>query len=235
VALLSTGDELDEPDQLPGPGQIRDSNRATLAAAVRAAGATPLDLGIGRDEQTDLESKVQVGLKAADLLITTGGVSMGDLDLVKPLLEQRGRLHFGRIRMKPGKPVTFATADVGERRVLIFGLPGNPVSSLVTFWLLAVPAIRKLAGWPDPTLRRVQAVLAQPLPLDAYRPEYHRAHLHWEPTLHNGAGGYWAESTGNQSSSRLLNMRTANALLELPQAEGELPSGAVVSALLIGE
>jgi gephyrin len=235
VAVLSTGDELVEPGETPGPGQIRDSNRATLTAAILAAGGIPVDLGIGRDEQNDLAERIQRGLEQADILLTTGGVSMGDLDLVKPLLEGRGQVHFGRIRMKPGKPVTFATAEVAGRRRLIFGLPGNPVSSLVTFYLLAVPAIRKLAGWPDPHLRRVQAVLDQGLPLDAYRPEYHRATLRWDAALHDGRGGYRASSTGSQASSRLLSLRTANALLELPQAEGALPAGAVVSALWIGD
>lgn len=235
VAILSTGDELVDPDQTPGPGQIRDSNRSTLAAAVTAAGGVPTDLGIGRDEQAQLTERVQHGLAVADVLLTTGGVSMGDLDLIKPLLERHGQVHFGRIRMKPGKPVTFATVEVAGRRKLVFGLPGNPVSSLVTFYLLAVPAIRKLAGWPNPHLRRVQAVLEQPLPLDAYRPEFHRATLRWDAALHDGCGGYRALSTGSQTSSRLLSLRTANALLELPQAEGELPAGAVVSALWIGD
>ncbi|RIK37874.1 MAG: molybdopterin molybdenumtransferase MoeA [Chloroflexi bacterium] len=233
VAVLSTGDELVEPHQTPGPGQIRDSNRATLMAAVVAAGGVPVDLGIGRDEQDQLAERIQCGLTSADMLLTTGGVSMGDLDLVKPLLERQGQVHFGRIRMKPGKPVTFATVAVEGQRTLVFGLPGNPVSSLVTFYLLAVPALRALAGWPEPNLRRVQAVLAQPLALDPYRPEYHRATLQWDSTLHGGLGGYRAQSTGNQSSSRLSSLRTANALLELPQAEGVLATGATVSALLI--
>jgi gephyrin len=235
VAVLSTGDELIEPDQPLGPGQIRDSNRATLSAAIATSGGIPVDLGIAGDSQVALDERIQQGLTTADILLTSGGVSMGDLDLVKPLLEHKGTVHFGRIRMKPGKPVTFATASVDGRKKLIFGLPGNPVSSLVTFYLFAVPAMRKLAGWPDPQLRRVQAVLAQPLYLDAYRPEYHRATLCWDATLHDGLGGYLAISTGNQSSSRLLSMRTANALLELPQAEGELAAGSVVSALWIGE
>jgi gephyrin len=235
VAILSTGDELVDPDQTPDPGQIRDSNRSTLAAAVNAAGGVPVDLGIGRDEQGQLTERVQQGLAVADVLLTTGGVSMGDLDLIKPLLERHGQVHFGRIRMKPGKPVTFATVEVAGRRKLVFGLPGNPVSSLVTFYLLAVPAMHALAGWPDPHLPRVQAVLSQSLPLDPYRPEYHRATLKWDTTLHGGVGGYRAESTGSQSSSRLLSMRTANSLLELPQAEGALPAGSVVSALWIGD
>jgi gephyrin len=235
VAILSTGDELVEPDQSPGPGQIRDSNRAMLHAAVLASGGAPIDLGVAGDNQHQLEERIRRGLAEADVLLTSGGVSMGDLDLVKPLLEQIGEVHFGRIRMKPGKPITFATSNVAGRKRLIFALPGNPVSSLVTFYLLTTPALRKMAGWPDPYLRRVQAQLAQPLALDAYRPEYHRAILCWDNPLHGGVGGYLATSTGSQASSRLLSMRSANALLELPQEEGELPAGAIVSALLLHE
>ncbi len=235
VAILSTGDELVEPGEPLGPGQIRDANRAMLRAAVRQLGGQVIDLGIAGDERSELEAAVRRGLREADMLLTSGGVSMGDLDLIKPLLDQAGRVHFGRIRMKPGKPLTFATAEVGDRQRLAFGLPGNPVSSLVTFYLMAAPALRKLAGYRAPELPRVQAQLAQPLALDPARPEYHRATLQWDATLHDGQGGFLAHSTGSQASSRLLSMRTANALLELPQAAGELPTGAVVSALVIGE
>ena len=238
VAILSTGDELREPGEALEPGQIWDSNRATLGAAVRQAGGVPIDLGISGDTQAALEANVHRGLAEADILLTSGGVSMGELDLIKPLLEEAGTVHFGRMRMKPGKPLTFATVPVeedGETRTrLVFGLPGNPVSSLVTFYLMGMPALRKLAGHPNPRLQRVQAHLAQPLRLDPERPEYHRAALHWDSGLNDGNGGYLAVSTGSQASSRLLSMRTANALLELPQAEGELPVGAVVGALLIG-
>ncbi len=231
VAVLSTGDELIEPGNPLGPGQIRDSNRAMLVAAIGAVGGEPVDLGISGDTQEALESRVQEGLANADILISSGGVSMGELDLVQPLLEHAGTVHFGRVRMKPGKPVTFATADYKGKRRLVFGLPGNPVSSLVTFYLFAVPALRKMAGWPNPELRSVQARLAQPLPLDAFRPEYHRATLRWD----DERCCYVAASTGSQASSRLLSMRTANALLALPQREGTLPAGELVDALLIGE
>ena len=231
VAVLSTGDELVEPGEPLGPGQIRDSNRAMLVAAIEAVGGEPIDLGISGDSQEALEERVQEGLDQADILLTSGGVSMGDLDLVKPLLEHAGTVHFGRVRMKPGKPVTFATADVEGGRRLVFGLPGNPVSSLVTFYLFVVPALRKMAGWREPQLLQVQARLAQPLPLDAFRPEYHRATLHWDAEQHS----FVASSTGSQASSRLLSMRTANALLALPQREGVLAVGDSVEALLIGE
>ena len=235
VAILSTGDELVEAAASPGPGQIRDSNRPTLRAAVLANGCAPLDLGVAGDTPGALEAKAEQGLREADVLLTSGGVSMGELDLLKPLLEARGTVHFGRLRMKPGKPLTFATVEVDGRTKLIFALPGNPVSSLVTFYLMAVPALRQLAGRRDPHLSRVQAHLARPLPLDPQRPEFHRATLHWDAALNESRGGFVATSTGSQASSRLLSMTSANALLALPQRAGELAAGDIVDALLIGD
>lgn len=231
VGTLSTGDEVIEAGDPLAPGQIRDSNRPTLRAAIQAMGGEHIDLGIGRDDAADLSQRVTRGLNECDILLTSGGVSMGEMDLLKPIFEHAGEVHFGRIRMKPGKPLTFATVEVGGRQRLIFGLPGNPVSSLVTFYLFVVPAIRKMAGWPDPHLRRVQAFTTQALMLDPQRPEYHRATLRWDAGSHR----FLASSTGSQASSRLLSMRTANALLELPQRAGELAAGSMVSALLIGE
>jgi len=235
VAILSTGDELVEADAPLEPGRIHDSNRPTLAAAVEALGGVVVDLGIAGDTLDAIGAAVERGLAEADILFTSGGVSMGNLDLLKPLLDRTGVVHFGRLRMKPGKPCTFATVERDGRQRLVFALPGNPVSSLVTFYLLGAPALRKLAGWSNPHLTRVQVCLSQPLRLDAYRPEYHRATVRWESSLHEGRGALLADSTGNQASSRLLSMRSANALLELPQGEGVLEAGTTVTALLIGD
>lgn len=241
VAVLSTGDEVVDPATAqPGPGQIRDCNRAMLLAAAATAGAETIDLGIARDVQGHLEGAVDKAIAVgADVLVTSGGVSMGDRDLLKPLLERKGSVHFGRVLMKPGKPLTFATLDLQDgRKLLVFGLPGNPVSGFVCFNLVATPALRKMAGWAQPQLRRLQVVTTRPLRLDPERPEYHRVVLQYGrlPEACGAAAGslgWYAASTGNQISSRLLSARSANALLELPRAECVIEAGSTVSALLI--
>lgn len=238
VGILSTGNELLAPDEPMRPGAIRDSNSAMLAAAVRTAGAEAVELGIGADRMELLRGVVRDATRDCDLLISTGGVSMGELDLMKTLAAELGTVHFGRLRMKPGKPCTFATlprpAGSGDGRPLLyFGLPGNPVSALVTFHLLALPAIRAMMGWRDPGLTVVQAVTNEALSLDSVRPEYHRVTLVWDRTLHQHAGGWRAFSTGSQASSRLASFQSANALVHLPSGEGKLPAGSLVDALLL--
>ena len=249
VAVLSTGDEVVDgfSGARPGFGQVRDANRPMLLAAAAEAGAEVLDLGILGDEEGGLEGAIKEAARAgSDVLLTSGGVSMGDKDLLKGTLERLGRIHFGKVLMKPGKPLTFATVpdqegecSVGTKAkdgpMLVFGLPGNPVSSAVTFYLVVLPVLRTLLGWPDPGLRRVDAVLDEELRLDPARPEYHRAVLRWEPAEGPAGGTLRAASTGGQVSSRLLSMRSANALLQLPQRSGSLPRGAVVPALLIAD
>jgi gephyrin len=244
VAVLSTGDEVVEPSapSLP-PGKVRDANRAMLLAAAAAAGADATDLGIAADSAAGVEAALDAALAAgADVLLTTGGVSMGDKDFVKPLLERRGTVFFGKVCMKPGKPLTFARvppAAPGGRPLLVFGLPGNPASSLVTFHLVVVPCLRKLEGWADPSLRRVHVRTASDLKMDPERPEYHRAVARWAlpPGAAAGAlgGELVAHSTGGQISSRVLSLRAANVLLEVPRAKGVLPAGTVLSALVIGD
>jgi molybdenum cofactor synthesis domain-containing protein len=236
VGVFSTGDELVEPGQPLGPGQIRDSNRTTLLAAVGEAGGQPLDLGIVRDRPGELEERLAHALAVADLLVTSGGVSMGELDLLKPLLERWGQVHFGRVAMKPGKPFTCASLparapdgepDHGLPARLVFALPGNPVSALVTFQLFAVPAIRRHLGFSSPALPRLIVTLGHEFQLDPERPEYHRV------TLRRQGDQFIARSTGSQASSRLLSVAGANALLILEQGEGTLPAGIRRPALLL--
>lgn len=247
IAVLSTGDEVDEPSvQQLTPGKIRDANRAMLLAASKTTGADVVDLGIVCDSAEKVEEALDAAINnGADVLLTTGGVSMGDKDFIKPLLEKRGKIFFGKVKMKPGKPLTFAKIPVNDRFLLVFGLPGNPASSLVTFHLVVVPCLRKMNGWADPRLRRVHVYTASPIKMDPERPEYHRAILRWVPgrkddtaSVENGCvleGELLAESTGGQISSRILSLKSANALLEIPQAKGVLDAGTRLSALLIGD
>ncbi|KAL4517973.1 hypothetical protein Ndes2526A_g02339 [Nannochloris sp. 'desiccata'] len=252
VAVLSTGDEVMEPSVSKlTPGKIRDANRAMLLAAAVETGAKVTDLGIAADTAQQVEAALDKALSAgADVVLTTGGVSMGDKDFIKPLLERRGTIFFGKVCMKPGKPLTFARVpnSTTGRNTLVFGLPGNPASSLVTFHLVVVPCLRKMAGWPDPSLRRIHVRLAGAIKMDPERPEYHRAVVHWErPEPVAGAeisksggeeifqGEFVAESTGGQISSRILSLKSANALIEVPAHKGSLPAGTRLTALVIGE
>jgi len=146
---------------------------------------------------------------------------MGELDLLKPILENRGKVHFGRVLMKPGKPLTFATVKRREeenKEVIVFGLPGNPVSCLVTFQLFVLPALRKLSGHPNPLSPTVDAVMMSKIRLDKHRPEYHRVSLSWDQQTSQ----YLAHTTGEQRSSRLLSMRSADGLAHVPAGEGYL-------------
>lgn len=242
VAVASTGDELVDPQDGTklGKGQIRDSNRAMLLAACKEHHCEVINLGIIRDVEAEVNDILDKALASnADILLTSGGVSMGDKDFVKPLLQKRGKVYFSKVLMKPGKPLAFATLEARARgasetsQMLVFGLPGNPVSSAVTFNLFAVPAIRYLSGWVEPQLRKIQARTWSPLRLDPDRPEFHRVTVSWELDDGTGHPGFVAKSTGHQISSRLLSMRSANALLELPQAPAIVPAGVLVPALLI--
>ena len=235
VAVLSTGNEVVKPGEVTRAGQIRDSNKIALKSLINSHGFEVIDLGIAADTPQDLESKLSAGLEKADIVVSSGGVSMGEKDFLKPVLEDLlgATIHFGRVFMKPGKPTTFATTTVDGKKKLIFSLPGNPVSAMVTFNLFVLPALRQLAGFQSPELTKIKVKLPQAVNLDA-RPEYHRVVLSWK----SGEAVPSAVSTGSQCSSRLLSMRTANALLVLPPRTDDLTrieAGEIVDALIMGE
>jgi gephyrin len=238
VGVLSTGDEIVEHDREGALrlGEVRDTNRPGLIAAARKWGYEVVDLGIASDKPGSLEEVLRDGLRRVDLVITTGGVSMGELDLLKPTIERAlgGTIHFGRVAMKPGKPTTFATVPVkdndGERvSKVIFSLPGNPASALVTFHLFVLPSLRQMSGIDPPGLPRVPVILSHDFSLDKSRPEYHRA------IVSVGSDGVLsATSTGGQRSSRVGSLKGANALLCMPSGPEPLRKGAKVEALLMG-
>jgi gephyrin len=229
IALLSTGNELVELDHHPMPGQIRDSNRPMLYAGLLEENMpNVIDMGIALDKKDELERKIVSTLMKVDILITSGGVSMGEYDLLKPILEKIGTIHFGRVLMKPGKPCTFATVNVDGALKLVFGLPGNPVSSLACFTLFCIPCFRRVSGMKHFNLVKIQTRLKHDCKLDPERPEYLRAQLTWQ------GDSFYAESTGVQQSSRLLSFRSANGLLVLPQRQGFLPQGSMVDTYIIG-
>jgi gephyrin len=236
IGILSTGDEIVEYNR-PGAlrlGEVRDTNRITLISAAKEWGFDVVDLGISRDKPGSLEETLRDGLRRADVIITTGGVSMGELDLLKPTIERAlgGTIHFGRVAMKPGKPTTFATVPVkdnnGQRvNKVIFSLPGNPASALVTFHLFVLPSLHRQSGVSPVGLPKVPVTLTHDFPLDS-RPEYHRA------VVTVGSDGLLsASSTGGQRSSKVGSLRSANALLCLPSGKGKLEKGAKVDALIM--
>jgi molybdenum cofactor synthesis domain-containing protein len=224
VAVLATGDEVFEPDGPPIPGGVRDSNRYALLAAAREAGCATISLGIARDDLATQRAAILDGIARADMLLTSGGVSMGTRDLIKPLLAELGTVHFGRIAFKPGKPTTFAT--IGGK--LAFGLPGYPVSSLVSFEVFVRPALRRMQGDARPERPQVLVALGGAIRSSPDRPEYQRAIVRWE------AGQLVAHSTGGQGSSRLLSLRGANALLLVPAGGQTYQPGERLTALLTG-
>ena len=227
VALMSTGDELVEVGEKPGPGQIVDSNRWALLAALREAGAEVRSLGLAPDQPEALRKLVVDVLSEVDVLVTSGGVSVGTHDLIKPLLELLGTVHVGRVKLKPGKPFTFATLRAGEREKLAFGLPGFPVSSLVTFEVFVRPALRKMQGFAELQRPSLPVRLDYDARATADRTEFQRV------TLRREGSELVARSTGSQSSSRLMSLVGAHALVRIPPGDQGIKAGSIVDALIL--
>ncbi|KAJ2500328.1 hypothetical protein GGH96_002825 [Coemansia sp. RSA 1972] len=248
IAVMSTGDEVVDTlgktvTELP-LGAIRDSNRPALLAALRALGCDIVDLGVVRDDPDALAQTLDSALATCDGVLSTGGVSMGERDWLKPVIEQRlnGRIMLGRVAMKPSKPTTFAVVPHSQSQRFVFALPGNPVSAMVAFHMFVAPAVRKLAGHlvgvsgsEVQVLRpSVQAVLLNKVELDRVRPEYVRGVLVWD----HKRGAWTVGLTGHmQQSSRMASMQTANALVSLPVGTDHKPQvdiGETATVIVIG-
>ena len=226
VAILATGDELVEASELPGPGQIRNSNAPMIEAQASRVGASTHCLGIARDRMDSLLPLIEEGLRTSHVLILSGGVSEGTRDLVPQALASVGMTaHFHKVRLKPGKPLLFGTVDRPEGRRLVFGLPGNPVSSFVCFEIFLRPALRRLAGFTDLDLPEVSATLCREANFDNNRPTYHPARLHQTAT------GWEVEPIDWFGSADLRAFAKADALLRLPPGEVRYPAGHRVDVL----
>jgi molybdopterin molybdotransferase len=215
VALLSTGDEVVEPGQSRRPGQIYDANRFSLGGMVKEAGADPLDLGIVPDVRERLRERLLQAAGAADVVLTSGGVSVGDYDLVKSVLAEIGSIDFWQVAMQPGRPLAVGRIASAQ----FFGLPGNPVASLLCFHLFVRPALWKLGGRTRLDPECVTATAVEPMRKRAGRREFKRGVLRF--TDH----GYEVSTTGPQGSGILSSMVAANCLIILEEARGDVKAG----------
>lgn len=220
IAVLATGDEVIAPERKPGPGQIRNSNGPMLLAQSAATRCDTLDLGIARDTEVELEERIRRGLQSSNILVLAGGVSAGDFDLVPKVLANLGvTAHFHHVKMKPGKPLFFGT----KGDTLVFGLPGNPVSSFVGFELFVKPAIRAMAGHADAGPGIVSMTLSEPFRANNNRPTYH-------PAKRDGDRVRGLPWFGSPDLRALLD---ADAFLVLPPGEVNYAAGAAVDVLAI--
>jgi molybdopterin molybdotransferase len=229
VAVLPTGDELCEIEQPLTPGKIYDSNSYTIAANIVNAGGIPRILKIARDNKEALNASINEAMDA-DMLITSGGVSMGDYDVVKDILAQRGQINFWTVCMKPGKPLAFGVINktpAGQGNLPHLGLPGNPVSSMVTFELFGRPAILKMLGRKDECRATITAILNQDIPNIDGRRIYARVHVVKE-------GDNWrAFLTGAQGSGILTSMSAANGLAIVPENCAVAKAGSRIKVRLL--
>ncbi len=223
VALLATGDELVAPDQLPGPGQIRNVNEYSTAALVMRYGGEPLLLGIAHDRTGEVASKLEEAIaQGADLIVASAGVSVGAYDVVKDAVKAHGSIDLWRVRMRPGKPIAFGS----YRQVPFFGLPGNPVSAMMAFEQFVRPVLRIMGGfaqWKKPT---VSVTLLESITSDG-RETYVRAWVE----RHNGQ--WTARLSGGQGSNMLNSLARANALVIVPDGVTQLAVGAVAQAQML--
>ncbi|MGP1382034.1 MAG: molybdopterin molybdotransferase MoeA [Thainema sp.] len=237
VAILSTGDELMPINQKLRPGEIVDSNQYALAALVAQAGAIPLTMGIVPDDRDVLKDAIAKAASQADIVLSSGGVSVGDYDYVDDILaELDATLHIRSVAVKPGKPLTFATLPKtdpdteAQSQAFYFGLPGNPVSALVSFWRFVQPAIRKRSGLPAPwSPKFVQARSQQTLKAGGKRETYL-----WGQLSLTADGYEFALSGGSHSSGNLINLANTSGLAVVPMGETVIEAGSMVRVMMVG-
>ena len=223
VAIFSTGDELVDAGEPLAPGQIYDSNRFALARLLSDQPVDLMDYGCLPDSPRAIRAALEQAADSADMVLTSGGVSVGDADHVRAIVEDIGRLEFYRIALKPGKPL--AVGKIGD--VDFFGLPGNPISTIVTFLLFVVPALAVRSGGRHAPPLEFTAVLAEHIAHTAGRREYQRG------VAENADGRLVVRSTGDQSSNRLSTFDGANCLIRVPEERGDLTIGETVSIVLL--
>jgi molybdopterin molybdotransferase len=226
VAILATGDELVEIEQPLSEGKIYNSNSFTIAAQVLRYGGIPLVLGIARDRVEEIEAKIKEAL-SSNLLLSSGGVSVGEYDLVKDVLAKQGEITFWTVRMKPGKPLAFGVIKGEGREVPHLGLPGNPVSSMITFELFARPAILKMMGRGNLAKPAIEAIMESQLQNTDGRRIFARAKVRRE------GGNYFARLTGPQGSGILTSMAQANGLVVVPEDRKVVKEGDRVQVLML--
>lgn len=231
VAIISTGSELVRPDQPLQPGQIVDSNQYALTALVAQTGAIPVPLGIVSDERSVVKAAIAAALAQADLVISSGGVSVGDYDYVDQVLADLGAtLHIRAVAVKPGKPLTVATMASASRSQLYFGLPGNPASAMVGFWRFVAPAIAKLSGRPGPwSPEFVWATATTELRAGGQRETYL-----WGQLMAGATGYEFGQSAGSHSSGNLVNLANTTGLGVVPQGDRQIAIGQSVRVLKVG-
>ena len=226
VGVLSTGDELVEPGRPLARGQIRDSNRLALLALCGRSGFDAVDLGLVRDDEAAIEEALRRGVEGCDALLTSGGVSMGDFDYVRSVLARVGDMRWMQVAVKPAKPFAFGLVD----GVPVFGLPGNPVSSLVSFELFARPGLLRMAGRQQVERRRVRALADGDL---RRRPDG-KAHFVRVAVRQDGDLGFHVASAGAQGSHQMSAMAAADGLAVLPDGDG-VATGEPVEVILLDD
>ena len=220
VAFFSTGDELRAVGETLNPGDVYDSNRYTLFGMLESTQVEPIDLGVVRDDLDQTIAALKRGASEADVLVTSAGASVGDADFVKQALETLGELTLWKVAMKPGRPLAFGKID----RTWFFGLPGNPVSVMVTFDKFVKPALQRLKGEKQATPLRLNARISNPIRKRPGRLEFQRGILTFDSN-----GEAVVESTGNQSSGVLTSMSRANCYIVLPLLSGNMEAGTTVT------